>query len=361
MAVLRAALVTPLSGALARYGEATAAALDLWAKQAADLPPRWRRVELDVRDSRPDPAAAIREAVAGAPHVVFGPYGSGPATAVLDATDRVVWNHGGASSRLAWPEFAGAINVLAPASTYLVGALQAVRAAAPDAGTVALLHVDTRFGRDVASGAGQAARRLGFDVHEVRFPAGDAAAAASRVGDADVLLVAAGFDDELTAARQLLARPWRAAAFVGAGVEEVLAELGEAREGLLGPAQWLPATAPQPDEGPAADWFRHAYRSAAGGEPAYPAVQAFAAGVLAARCLRDTGDVADGAQLAAAKRLRCTTLYGRFRLDPESGLQAGHRVWTVQWQDGARRAVWPPERAERPLRWPRPASHRTAP
>ena len=60
----------------------------------------------------------------------------------------------------------------------------------------------------------------------------------------------------------------------------------------------------------------------------------------------------DAAQLAAARQLACTTLYGGFRLDPVSGLQVGHRVLTVQWQNGARRVVWPPEQAERSLLYP---------
>src|SRR5258708_25303831 len=41
------------------------------------------------------------------------------------------------------------------------------------------------------------------------------------------------------------------------------------------------------------------FRSAvAGGEPPYPAAQAFAAGLLCARCLRDSGRCEDTAQLA---------------------------------------------------------------
>ena len=142
---------------------------------------------------------------------------------------------------------------------------------------------------------------------------------------------------------------WPAAAFVGAGVEEVLAPLGRGREGLLGPAQWLAAAAPEPDEGPDAGWFVERYRRRLGSDPPYPAVQAFAAGVLCARCLREAGGSDDAAQLAAARELQCTTLYGDFRLDPERGLQTGHEVLTVQWQDGVRRVVWPRRQAERRL------------
>jgi branched-chain amino acid transport system substrate-binding protein len=56
--------------------------------------------------------------------------------------------------------------------------------------------------------------------------------------------------------------------------------------------------------------------------------------------------------MAAACALECTTMYGPFRLDPRSRQQVGHQVLTVQWQDGARRVIWPPERAQAPLRYP---------
>ena len=41
--------------------------------------------------------------------------------------------------------------------------------------------------------------------------------------------------------------------------------------------------------------------------------------------------------------------FGSFRLDPVTGLQVGHQMLVVQWQQGVRQVVWPPERAERRL------------
>ena len=306
-------------------------------------------MSLDVRDAYPDPVAALQRGLASEPEVVFGPYGSGPAVRALAHTNHPVWNHGGASARLCWPDFPRCINTLAPATRYFRGALEAVRHADSTASSVALLHVRTGFGNDVARGALADAERLGFRVTTTGFAKGEGERAAREAGAADVLLVAAGFADEQAAARVLLRRTWRVAAFVGAGVEEVLRELGERREGLLGPAQWIAAAAPVPDEGPDTAWFAERYRAPGGGPPPYPAVQAFAAGLLAARCLRDAGRAEPDAQLAAARALACTTLFGPFRLDPETGLQVGHEVLTVQWQDGARRVVWPQSRAERAL------------
>src|SRR5712691_6337332 len=105
MTVLRAVLVTPLSGPLARFGSPGASALRLWATHAPALAAPWTSVDFEVVDAQPSAAAAMREAVARNPNVLFGPYGPGPAVAALPATRRVVWNHGGATARLRRPAF----------------------------------------------------------------------------------------------------------------------------------------------------------------------------------------------------------------------------------------------------------------
>lgn len=337
--MLRAALVTPLSGELAGYGRAGATALNLWAA--------WHnrrfspKIELTVFDTGRDPVAALARAEQMPADLLFGPYGSGPAAAVATATSRLIWNHGGARV----PAAQNVVTVLAPADTYFHGAIQAVLQADPDVHSVCVLASDTGFSRAVADGAVREADRLGLWVTGGRL---DAAAQ-----HADMLLAAGRFAEEVAAARRLLpGHRWRAAGFVGAGVEEVLADLGGAREGLLGPAQWLAETAPTPDAGPPAAEFVAAYRYRAGSDPAYPAAQAFAAGVIAARCLREAGTADDAALAAAACSLECTTMFAPFRLDPKTRQQVGHHVLTVQWQDGVRRVIWPPEQAQTSLRYP---------
>lgn len=353
MSELRALMVTPLSGPLARFGRATQAALELWAREAAELPQPWGSVQLLVEDAHPNPSLAMRRGLRGSPHLVFGPYGSGPSLKALAATRRVVWNHGGAVSALRWPAFSAVVNVLAPASTYFLGTLEAVRAAGPKPlPHVLILHGQTGFAIDVAAGAARSATRLGFPTTVIDFSMGHAEAMAQEAPEADILLLAGSFEDELAAGRVLLERRWRAAALVAAGVEEILAPLGALREGLLGPAQWVGSGASAVDEGPDTRWFSRRYRAATGSEPPYPAVQAFAAGVLAARCLRDAATPEDDALLVAAKHLECRTLYGEFRLDPISGLQVGHEVRTVQWQGGRRVVIWPRRLAEAPLIYP---------
>ncbi len=349
MTTLHAALVTPLSGPLALFGQACVTGLNVWTRHAATLPSPWTEVTLDVWDTGTSIRTAMQTALATQPDILFGPYGSHGMLGAARASERVLWNHGGATSRLARPAFPQVINVLSPASTYFAEVLHAIRAFDQQVKTISLFHSTSGFGRDVATGAYAVATALHFEIQAIPFEPSQALPLVATVPDGDVLLVVGNFADELAVASLLLKRPWRFAAFVGAGVEEVLASLDKQREGLLGPAQWIATAAPQPDEGPDAEWFKAKYHEHEEGEPPYPAVQAFAAGLLCARCLRESGSCEDAAQLAAARQLVCTTLYGTFQLDPRSGLQTGHRVLIVQWQQGQRRVVWPPEQAERPL------------
>ena len=306
-------------------------------------------MDLQLFDAHPSAGAAMRRATATQPDVVFGPYGSGPAVAALKATHRLVWNHGGATDRLRWPEIPNVLNLLAPASSYFAAVLRAVVAEDPAVRSVALLQAATGFGREVARGALETAAQLGLYVQMLEYAPDHASEACERLPHADVLLVVGSFADELEAAVRLLDRPWRRAAFVAAGVDEVLEPLGPSRDGLLGPCQWLAHAALPAEEGPDAAWFVEAYRDTTGREPAYPAAAAFAAGVLCARCLRDTGSTDEASILAAATRLEVRTLFDSFHLDPATGLQVGHEVLVVQWQQGVRRVIWPPERSERPL------------
>src|SRR5258706_734984 len=153
MSNLRAARVPPLTGPLASYGRTAAAGLTLWATQSANLPPPWTGVELEVRDTAKDPAAAMRAVIETQPDVLFGPYGSSTMLAAARVANRVVWNHGGATSRPSRPAFPQVINVLLPASTHFDGVLHGVRATYPSGGSVSIFSPSPGFGREVATGA----------------------------------------------------------------------------------------------------------------------------------------------------------------------------------------------------------------
>jgi hypothetical protein len=111
----------------------------------------------------PSAASAMRAAEACRPDVVFGPYGSGPAlaAAAAAASKGVVWNHGGATARLARPAYPRVVNGESPAYRYLAAVLETLVAEGLGEGSeVVIMHVDTGFGREVAEGR----RRLRGDL-----------------------------------------------------------------------------------------------------------------------------------------------------------------------------------------------------
>ena len=129
----RAVLVTPLSGPLARFGKAGASALALWANRSG--------VSLQVIDAHPSAASAMRVAETSRPDVVFGPYGSGPALAAAAASNGVVWNHGGATARLARPAYPRVVNVGSPASRYLLAVLETLAAEGLEEGSEVVIEI----------------------------------------------------------------------------------------------------------------------------------------------------------------------------------------------------------------------------
>jgi Periplasmic binding protein len=254
-----AVLVTPLSGPLGRFGRCGSAALQLWAETAG--------VALEVIDAHPSTLDAVATAEAGRPDVLFGPYGTGPAVAAARASVGVVWNHGGATARLARPAFERVVNLPSPAGTYLAAVLDTLVADGLPAGSeIVLLYGQTGFGREVADGTAATAARLGLVLHPVSFPPGQGPAAFERAPRGDVLLSAGSFDDDAAIANVALRRRRAAVGLVAAGVDELTDALGGRVEGLYGPCQWMADTAPELAEGPDADWFVTRYRR----DPAVP-------------------------------------------------------------------------------------------
>jgi branched-chain amino acid transport system substrate-binding protein len=126
---------------------------------------------------------------------------------------------------------------------------------------------------------------------------------------------------------------------------------------LLAPSQWEEGVRFPVDVGPGPAAAVRALRSRAvgalraelvGPHVDYPAAQAYATGLLALHCLESAGTLTDAALEAAARRLRCFSFFGGYRLG-EDGRQAGHDMVVIQWYQGVKRVVWPLSLAEAAL------------
>jgi branched-chain amino acid transport system substrate-binding protein len=277
--------------------------------------------------------------------LLIGPYGSGLAGEAGDWAakhDRVVWNHGGSADEVETMPWL--VSLASPTSRYLAAVVEVVAGHAPG-GRVLIGAGTGSFGRAAASGAAEAAAGLGLTVVDV-LPPGDVP---DRV-EADVLLLAGSFDDDVAVLRRLQGRP-RVVAAVAGGLREFTDAVGARRAaGMLAPSQWEEGLRIKADVGPRSVDVLRALRFRLAAHVEYPAAQAYAAVLIALRCVTEVGAFDDAALLAAARRLHCTTFFGRFGLGAD-GRQADHQLVVVQWQDSAKCIVGPPGLAERTVQF----------
>jgi hypothetical protein len=154
----------------------------------------------------------------------------------------------------------------------------------------------------------------------------------------DAVLLCGPLEREIAFLRLLL--PLLPDALVGAvspGLASFAGLLNADPEGLLAPVQWHEGLTGRPELGPTSDEVAAAARAAGLAELDYVGAQAYAAALVAERCLEEAPDD----PLRAAHGLRTTTFFDGFGLDRDTGLQVGHRLAVVRWERGRRRLLVP--------------------
>ena len=296
-------------------------------------------------------------------NILVGPYSAVLTNAAAEVArdyERLLWNQGGATPLVYQRRNPWVVGILTPADEYLAGLLLAVREVCPGASTLGVLQAATgAFPRDVASGVERSAPELGFhQVLSLEFDAeaDDFGYMAQAVREVlpDVLVVAGRFQNDLRIA-ELLAESAPAlgtVAVVAAGVDAFRERLGPRAENFIGPSQWEPEAGYAVDYGPGVADVQSALRRAGHSVVDYPMAQAYAVGVVIQRCVEECGSLENGALRDAASSLDFTTFYGRFRINADTGRQVGKPSLLVQWRQGRKVVVWPPEYRQQRLGHP---------
>jgi ABC-type branched-subunit amino acid transport system substrate-binding protein len=314
----------PVTGRYAVQGAQVRAGLELWARRAG------ASILLEDDGSRPERAARLHAELLGRGcRFVLGPYGSDCTRAVAgERRGGVVWNHGAAADDV--QEMPGVVSVPSPASRYLLALGHAVAALRPGA-AVALVIAGGAFARFAREGLERAAGSLDLDLL-ARFSFSDppATIAGARC---DAILACGPLKGEIELFRSLAARrPDVLLGGVSPGLAAFRSLLGGDPEGLIAPVQWHPDLENAPELGPASAEVLADAEAAGPGELDYVAAQAYAAALIAERCL----ELASDDPLGVARALRTSTFFGAFELDPETGVQRAHRLSAIHWRSGGR-------------------------
>ena len=390
---LKAGIPVSLSGQFQVQSRQALAGLQAWARDVNALGGIWvrelgERLTVTVRHyddgSRSGPTRRATQRLISEDRVdlLFGPYSSvltRAAAAVASENGCILWNQGGASDAIHQHGNPWVVGILSPASEYLAGLPLLVRQANPKARRLAIIRAAAgSFPQAVSDGLEQQALATGFELvlkREFDPAIGDFSGILDAVEQArpDLLLGVGRIQNDLLLASQIAQRgfSYGAVAVVAAPIQQFKTHLGPATEGFLGPSQWEftdrepvsgnvengPAEHGPTLYGPTGEQVLESVKAsgaASGAEVDYPLVQAYAAGLVAQRCVEEAGSLEPGALREAAGSLDFSTFYGRFRINPSTGRQIGRSPLIVQWQQGMKVVVWPQEQSQGSLIYPFP-------
>jgi branched-chain amino acid transport system substrate-binding protein len=354
-----------LSGQFQAQGKQALAGLLAWARDAnEETPDSFRMVHYDDASD----ASMVREftrrlIVDDKVDILIGPYSSvltSAATQVAERHGKLLWNQGGASDDVYRQGYRWTVGILTPASRYLAELLPLVRQTGPSASTVALVRASTgEFPKAVCSGVAETAEGLEFNIMlDIEFAASTAdftdVLEQLKAAKADVVVIVGRVRNDLALARQLAESGVKAGTVVAvaAGIQAFHDDLGGIAERFVGPSQWEPEARCQPDFGPTAEQVIASLGRDGHHTVDYPMAQAYAAGVVVQRCLDEAESPDSQALRDAAARLRFSTFYGNFQIDGDTGRQTGRETLLVQWQEGRKVIVWPPDLAQGSLAYP---------
>ncbi len=297
-------------------------------------------------------------------HVVFSPYSSGltlRGAPVTEANKILYMDHGGASNAIFRQGFKYIVQTIGPATSYHQGTLDMIKATDPAAKKVALAYEDSEFAKMVMEGAREHAKKLGFEiVFERTYPKGvtdlTPLLSALKASNPDFILGGGHFEDGQLFNRQMadLDINTKSLSLIAAATLPAFYEaLTSMAEGVMGPSHWEYGVKYSEAEakkvglqwiGPSQDEFVALFKKALGKDviPDYHAAEAGAQVLAYTLAVEKSNSVHSETVRAALGDLTFMSFYGGWDVD-DTGMQVGHTMVDVQWQNGKRVIVWPPE------------------
>ena len=294
--------------------------------------------------------------------VVFAPYSSGltlRGAPVTEARQMLYMDHGGANNKIFQQGFRYIVQTIGPASSYHRGTLDMIHKIDPKATKVALAYEDSEFAKMVMEGAEEHAGELGFDIVFKRtYPKGvtdlTPLLSAMKATGPDFVLGGGHFEDGQLFNRQMadLGIDVKALSLIAAATLPAFYEALESMaEGVMGPSHWEYGVTYSEQGarkagmtwiGPSQDEFVALFKKAAGKDviPDYHAAEAGAQVLAYVLAVEKAGSVDSAKVRKALGDLQFMSFYGGWDID-DNGMQVGHTMVDVQWQNGERIIVWP--------------------
>ncbi len=338
------------------------------------------KVALKVYDdnSKKEMVQSLIARLATVDHIKFilAPYSSGLTLAAAPIAEKyhvLLNSHGGASDYIFQQGYYYIVQTLSPASQYMLGFLEMIHKLHPNAKRLAIVYADSEFARTVIAYAKDYAKKLGFQiVFDRAYPPGITDMSpilnAMKATKPDILIGGGHFEDGALLVKQLSSLNINLKAIcilVAPALPQFYTTLGNKAEGICAPAQWevgvaySPALAKKmnlPWYGPTNAEFIKLFKEVVGKNitPDYHAAEAAAAVLSYAYAIQKAQSLDPTQVRKTMGHLEFMTFFGVWKIDPKTGKQIGHKMVVIQWQNGQKKIVWPPEAANSKLCYPLP-------
>jgi branched-chain amino acid transport system substrate-binding protein len=340
-----------LTGKYAELGSMNEKAYRLWERninQKGGL--AGRPVKVTVLDDKSDSEhakALYRQLITkDKVDLVLGPYSSEITDAVSNVTEefRYPLLASGASAVSIWDHGRKYVfGVYITADKYPVGFLELL--VKSKLTKIAIVSADDVFSKSIEAGTKSWAKRYGLNVvfsetFKKGSPQIEKSIEAAKNSGADALMVAGHFEDAVNGRKTIKKLDWKPKAYyatVGPAVQKYHDVLKDDAELTYSSSQWEPDL-PFPGSRAFAKEFLEAY----GVDPSYHAASAYAAGQILEAAVRKAKTLDRVKLRDTLSALDAITVMGRYGVDPD-GRQVRHFATTVQWQNGKKEIVSPPE------------------
>lgn len=297
---------------------------------------------------------------------LISPYSSGltaSAAIIAEQYGKIMITTGAASDSIHNKGYTHIFQIYTPASRYLTGALDMLKAADPNAKKVAVVYENSKFAKDVATAAKAYAEKNGFEVVLFEAYAPGTTDFSSFINKIlakkpDAIIGGGHFADGETFAKQLYEKKVdvKLVSLLVAPAVPEFAEIGDAALYVTGPSQWEPLAKYTRESakklgiewyGLSVEEFDKEYKEAYGYEPGYHAAGGYAAGLVLQKAIEDAGTLDTEEVKKALEKMDIMTFYGRIKFETGKyyGRQIGHEMVYLQWQkkDGklVKEVVWP--------------------
>jgi branched-chain amino acid transport system substrate-binding protein len=332
-------------------------------------------LDLDYYDDASDPVSVgnlyARIITQDNAEFLLAPYSSaltGAAAPLADTYDRILLSHGGSSNILWTKGYRNLVMVLSPATTYLRGPLDWIKANHPT-DRIAFLYADDAFsivaGRTAVAYAGQLNLAIASNQTYANKGTTDLRTQlnAAKAAGADDLIGGGHFQDGQLMVSQLSAVNWKPKMIsLLVAVTEPSFQSGlAAANNVTGPSQWesavnytqaLATSQGFTWYGPSSADFTTLYTSQHPGlAPTYHSGEAAGSLLILTKAIETANSLNTTAVRQALATMKAMTFFGGFQVD-STGLQIAHTMVLVQWQDGQLKVVQPANVAQSSVRYP---------